>query len=334
MNATQQISQSNADARSTEPLQRTVHIRPLVEADLPQADRIFRLAFGTFLGLPDPLAFAGDADIVGTRWRAAPSATLGAFRNGRLVGSNFAARWGSFGFFGPLTIDPALWGQGIAQQLLVETMALFDAWGVRQAGLFTFPQSAMHLALYQKFGFWPGQLTPVMAKSVASAPGVGTLELYSEADSIVRARHLEACRALTDQIFTGLDVTSEIDAVHRQNLGDTVLVRRDGELTAFAICHAGTGSEAGSDTAFIKFGAVRPGDDAEADFIRLIHTCEAYAHARSLRQLVAGVNAARRHAYTILIEHKFKAILQGVAMQKPDSPGFNRADCFVIDDWR
>jgi len=31
-----------------------VTIRPLQEGDLPAADRSFRMAFGTFLGLPDP----------------------------------------------------------------------------------------------------------------------------------------------------------------------------------------------------------------------------------------------------------------------------------------
>jgi hypothetical protein len=35
-----------------------LHIRPLGEADLAKAGRILRLAFGTFLGLPDPMPFA------------------------------------------------------------------------------------------------------------------------------------------------------------------------------------------------------------------------------------------------------------------------------------
>jgi hypothetical protein len=34
-----------------------ITIRLLRESDLPVADRILRLAFGTFLGLPDPLKF-------------------------------------------------------------------------------------------------------------------------------------------------------------------------------------------------------------------------------------------------------------------------------------
>ncbi len=43
------------------------NVRPLIETDLPEADRNFRLAFGTFLGLPDPQSFAGDADCVRSR---------------------------------------------------------------------------------------------------------------------------------------------------------------------------------------------------------------------------------------------------------------------------
>ena len=38
-----------------------IDVRPLRETDLEQADRIFRLAFGTFIGLPDPSTFGGDS---------------------------------------------------------------------------------------------------------------------------------------------------------------------------------------------------------------------------------------------------------------------------------
>ena len=32
--------------------------------------------------------------------------------------------------------------------------------------------------------------------------------------------------------------------------------------------------------------------------------------------------------------HGYRAFAQGVAMQRPHVPGFNRADAYVIDDWR
>ena len=71
-----------------------IHVRPLQQSELPAADYIMRLAFGTFLGLPDPTAFMGDADFVFTRWKANPDSAFGAEANGEFVGSNFSSNWG------------------------------------------------------------------------------------------------------------------------------------------------------------------------------------------------------------------------------------------------
>jgi hypothetical protein len=50
--------------------------------------------------------------------------------------------------------------------------------------------------------------------------------------------------------------------------------------------------------------------------------------------MVAGVNTARHEAYRTLLEQGFRSVLNGVAMQRPNAPGFNRPDCYVLDDWR
>jgi hypothetical protein len=39
---------------------KSIQVGPLKEIELQEADRIVRLAFGTFLGLPNPLDFMGD----------------------------------------------------------------------------------------------------------------------------------------------------------------------------------------------------------------------------------------------------------------------------------
>ena len=143
-----------------------VRIRPLAAEDLAEADRICRVAFGTFLGMPEPEKMFGDANMVRTRWRAEPGAGLAAELDGRLAGSNFATNWGSVGFFGPLSVAPEYWDRAIAQRLLDATMELFAAWGTRHVGLFTFAQSAKHVGLYQKYGFWPRFLTAVMTSPV------------------------------------------------------------------------------------------------------------------------------------------------------------------------
>jgi GNAT superfamily N-acetyltransferase len=311
-----------------------VTIRPLDEADLAAADQIFRQAFSKFLGIPDPQAFTGDAAILATRWRANPAAVLGAYSDGVLVGSSLAARWGSFGFVGPVSVRPDLWDQGVAKQLVERTVALLDQWAIRQAALFTFPQSPKHIALYQKFGFWPQYLTPVMSKTVDKPAGVGAWSCFSSLSPAQQATCLAHCRTLTGEIFSGLDVGSEIRSIADQHIGETILINDDIGVAGFATCHLGAGSEAGTGVAFVKFGAVRPGKSAPALFERLLDACEALAADAGCHEIVAGINVARHDAYRRMMDRGFRTFLEGVAMLRPNGVAFNRPDCFVIDDLR
>ena len=188
------------------------------ESDLASAGTIMRVAFGTFLGVPDPGTFASDKNYIVTRWTANPEAALVAEAEGGILGSNFASNWGSFGFFGPLTVQPGLWNRGVAQSLLEATMDLFERWRVREAGLFTFAQSARHVHLYQKFDFWPRFLTAIMDKPIGRRRDVECVK-YSELSESERREALAACRSLTDSIFEGLEVSGEIRSVREQQLG-------------------------------------------------------------------------------------------------------------------
>lgn len=310
-----------------------IEIRPLAEKDLQEADRIFRLAFGTFIGLPDPMAFAGDADLVASRWRAGHTASFGAFDGGVLIGSNLATRWGSFAFFGPLTIRPDYWNKGVAQQLLAPTMAAFDRWGVRQRALFTFATSPKHHALYGKFGFAKQALTPLLTKAVAGA-SAGGWSAFTRLAPTERAKALADVRALTDAVFPGLDLTGEIAALEQQSLGEVVLTYDAGALAGVAVCHAGAGTEAGSATVYVKFAAVRPGAGAGKRFERLVAGIEDFARSRGLAKVNTGVNAAREDALAVMKARGYETMMEGIAMQSPDSPGFSRPDCYVLDDWR
>jgi GNAT superfamily N-acetyltransferase len=311
-----------------------VLVRALREEDLSAAERIFRVAFGTVLGAPEPEAFWADRDYVRSRWRAPYTSAFGAEAGGELVGSAFAARWGSVGVFGPLTIRPDLWDQRIGSRLLEAAMEQFSDWGTRHVGLFTFAQSAKHVGLYQKFGFWPRFLTALMSAPVRQTGIQPSWSRFSSLPESEKTRSLDACRKLSDAIYEGLDLTGEIRAVHDQQLGDTVLLRDEAGLAGFAICHYGPTSEAGAGACYIKFGAVRPGPSAEQAFGSLLDACEGQAAAQSLPTLSAGVNMARHEAYRHMIARGFHAEVQGVTMHHPNEAAYSGPGIYVLDDWR
>jgi GNAT superfamily N-acetyltransferase len=312
-----------------------VSVRPLAERDLPKADEIMRVAFGTFLGMPEPRTFMGDAAFIQPRWRSNPAAAFAAELDGALVGSNLATRWGSFGFFGPLTVRPDLWDRGVGKRLLEPVMDCFELWGVTHAGLFTFAHSQKHVGLYQRFGFWPRFLTAIMAKPVSSGPRASPdWSGYSQTPFEQRADLLRACRDLTGAVYEGLDLSGEIESVAALGLGETVLVWAEDMLTGFAVCHFGAGTEGGSGRCYLKFAAARPDAAAATNFTRLLSACEAMARERSLSAIVGGTNLARAESYRLMREHGFSTTIQGVAMQRPNAEGYNRAGIYVIDDWR
>ena len=309
-------------------------IRPLAEADLPEARRIIRVAFGTFLGAPDLDDFWIDRDYAYGRAGAEHVEAFAAEEDGVLLGSNFAVRWGSFGFFGPLSIRPDRWEAKCAQPLVAAVCEAFDRWGVTQAGLFTFPHSAKHVHLYGKFGFHPRFLTAVMAKPAAAAP-LPEDARYSALPPDGRRAAEDAAYALTDSLYDGLDLRGEIRTCVARGLGDVLLLwAGESRLAAFAVCHWGQASEAGAGLLYVKFAAVRPGPGADERFTALLDAAGALAAAVGMPSVLAGVNLARVETYRQMKALGFRTAIQGVAMHRDNEPGFCRPGVYILDDWR
>ena len=319
-----------ATAEASQPV-----VGPLDKKDLPEAERILRLAFGTFLGAPDPETFWSERDYIYGRQQAPHAAAFGARLDGQLVGSSFASHWGSVGFLGPITVHPGVHERGVGRVLLDKTMAQLDAWGSRHVGLFTFAHSAKHVALYQKYGFYARFLTAVMSAPVRQRLGAAPWSRFSTLSAAQQDEALRSCRDVADTIYPGLDLTEEIRTTHAHGVGDTVLVEDGGRrVAAFAVCHYGPRSEAGAGYCFIKFGAARNGPLTEQDYLRLLDACEALAVAVGMPNLLAGTNLARQEAYGHLVARGFRTEIQGVSMHKHNDPGYCRPGAYVIDDWR
>jgi len=306
----------------------TTSVRQMSSTDVDAADRVTRLAFGTYRGVTDPTQTFGAAEPVRSRFRARPDDAWVAELDGEVVGAVFATHWGSFGWFGPLAVHPDHWDRGVASELLRPVLDAFDRWGVSQAALFTFPDSPKHLGLYQKHGFWPGSLTAVMASP--AEPLEVAVPLLSE-----RPTAMAELRSICDEVFPGLELASEIEAVATQAIGDTVLAVRDDRVDGFAICHQGPGSEAAADDCYVKFAAVRPGGGAAATFDELLAACSAFAARSGMQRVVAGVNTTRRGAYHAMADRGFRTTLLGVAMHShPDGLTLDTPWHYVLDDLR
>ncbi|MBH8555481.1 GNAT family N-acetyltransferase [Nostocaceae cyanobacterium CENA357] len=311
-----------------------VSIRLLQANELATADHVFRLAFGTFVGLPEPTEFGGDAAYISHRWQTDPAAVFAAEVDGKIIGSNLVTNWGSFGCFGPLSVHPDFWNQGVAQRLIEPAIACFTQWNTQQAGLFIFAQSPKHHVLYQKFGFRLRFLTVIMTKPVEKYQPVPQGTKYSQMSEDERIQGIKAAYQLTNSIYEGLELSREIQTVEAQGLGDTVFLWDDAGLAGFAVCHYGAGTEAGSNTCFVKFGVARSRTHAGQYFEQLLDLCEELTVTQKMTRLVAGVNTSRDEAYHRMLARGFRSEKIGVAMHKPNEPAYNRPDVFALDDWR
>ena len=285
----------------------SVVVRPMEPKDRDAAQEVHRFAFAKFFGF-DPKTFRPGNRVLTTRTTTYPDGGVVAEEDGKIVGSGVIMFWGSAAIVGPITVHPDKWSSGVGRALMQGIVDKIDR--CPHAALYTHPRSPTHLRLYESFGFQFGTLTGIIRGAArGSAPN--------------RAPAVAECRAITNAIFEGLDLTREIEALDAQKLG--TLVGADG---GFAICHFGPGSEARDGALYVKFAAARD----ERSFMPLLDAIEGHAARLGATSIALGTNAARRGAYRALLARGYRVEAWGITMRRPDGPGWDRPDCFVIDD--
>jgi GNAT superfamily N-acetyltransferase len=295
-------------------------------------DAIFRDAFRAYLNVPDSMI--PDASVAGTRARADLGLALGAEVEGRLVGSVFAARWGSVAKFGPTTVRSTGWTGSAGQVLMEAALERASAWGPRLRVGYTFSNSVRHVEFYQRLGFRTGHLEGHLGRQVKPTPADPDVVRLSAVPVPERAAWMDRARALSGAVYEGLDVQVELEAVLSLGLGEVVALTEGSTLVGLAICHLGPNTEAGTGVCCLKWAAVLPGASAEARLIRLVTACEHLAAEHKLTRLSVAINLRRRPAYQALLRNGFILLMLGIALHVEEDDGLSNDGVWLLDDWR
>jgi len=209
------------------------------ERDIPLLNRVFSEAFTEryrkdgMVGVRVPhlnpvvwkfaIADAGDGAMI---WRDEGRA---------IVAFNIVHRSGIEGWMGPLVVHPDYQGRGVGKTIVTAGIDWLKSQGATVIGLETMPRTMDNVGFYSSLGMLPGHLTVTVtidgAASTVIPDSIGRMP-EEERDWVVAE-----CRDLTQSLLPGHDFTREITLTDRMAIGDTVLLRRGGELAGFALCH-------------------------------------------------------------------------------------------------
>lgn len=155
---------------------------------------------------------------------------------GAIAAFNIAHASGREGWMGPLAVREDCQGAGQGKAVVRAGVTHLTAAGCSTIGLETMPRTVDNIGFYSGLGFVPGALTVTL--TLDAGPPAPLRDLLSQLQPPARDDAMAECRALTGQCAPGSDYTREMRLTHELGLGDSIMLRRDGALTAFAICHA------------------------------------------------------------------------------------------------
>jgi hypothetical protein len=152
-----------------------------------------------------------------------------------IVAFNIVHMSGVEGWMGPLVVHPDYQGRGFGKTIVNAGIDWLRARGAVVIGLETMPRTMDNIGFYSSIGMLPGHLTVTV--TIEGAGGAGSVETLSRLPESERGEVITQCRSLVDEMLPGYDFSREIELTRQMQIGDTVLLRRAGDLAGFAICH-------------------------------------------------------------------------------------------------
>jgi hypothetical protein len=188
------------------------------------------------------------------------------------------------------------------------------------------PRTVDNIGFYSRLGLVPGHLTVTLTRELGPRP-IDAGELLSTRDV---AHGIGECRALTERLAPGVDFTRELALTHELHVGDTTMLRRDGELVAFALWHS-TPLAAGRPKDELRVLKLVAADDLALD--RLLDAVRAAAHRERVRRVGVRCQTAYGDAYLRLIGQGFRVHWTDLRMTLRDHPDRPPARGVVMSNW-
>jgi GNAT superfamily N-acetyltransferase len=281
---------------------------PLGDDEIPALNRLFSDAF-TDRYRRDGLAGMRVPPLNPAVWiyalrDAADGAMVWRDDQGEPVAFNIAHQSGAEGWMGPLAVKPEFQGLGLGRTIVEAAVARLLSAGVTTLGLETMPRTVENVGFYSRLGFSPGCLTITVGRDLGrkrrTAEVGRRLSAVSEAE---RAQLVAGCRAATDAIAPGFDFSREIELTHLLDLGDTVVLEREGRVVGFGLFHAAPLAEAraADEIRLLKLVAGSP-----EDFAAILGAVEASARREALGRVAVRCESRFSGIYRLLVERGYE----------------------------
>jgi GNAT superfamily N-acetyltransferase len=306
----------------------------VTEKDIPAMNRLFADSF-TDRYRRDGLVGVRVPFLNEAIWRyaindAAGGAMLWRDEGDRLVAFNIAHRSGTEGWMGPLCVRPDRQLAGLGTDIVTAAIEWLKGQGARTIGLETMPRTVDNIGFYSGLGFVPGHLTLTMTAESGRGRGILPETIGTHGSAKDRAARIAEIGTFTASLAPGYDFRRELELTLELGLGDIVMVRADGALAGFALCHAAPLAEGGGrDEARVLKVAVRDLSALDA----VIAAASAWASRLAIRRIAVRCQTAYGDAYRALIAHGFRVRWSDLRMTMADYPEQRPATGLLWSNW-
>jgi hypothetical protein len=193
------------------------------------------------------------------------------------------------------------------------------------------PRTVDNIGFYSRLGFVPGHLTLTMTREVQRARGgQPPYVLLGGLAPGERGAWLAEIAALVRALAPGYDFSREIQLTLDLVLGNVVMVRRDGRLAAFALCHSAPLAESGTREELRVLKVAATGTES---LVEALDAVAAWAASQSVRRVAVRCQTAYREAYQALIKSEFRVRWSDLRMTLAGYPEPVPASGILWSNW-